>query len=142
MLNGMDENVRGQCASRGQYWLRKVQRELYKFRPAMYAGDEDNGEMASWYVLSTLGLFSLSPGSPEYIFGSPLFEEVHVTVNAVENTILTIRALDNKPDNYYIQSVTWNGIDMSMKNGIDFKLLMEGGTLEFQMGDKPYSSNI
>jgi putative alpha-1,2-mannosidase len=27
-----------------------------------YAGDEDNGEMGSWYVLSALGLYSVAPG--------------------------------------------------------------------------------
>ena len=27
-----------------------------------YAGDEDNGEMGSWFVLSALGLYSIVPG--------------------------------------------------------------------------------
>jgi putative alpha-1,2-mannosidase len=31
-----------------------------------YAGDEDNGEMGSWYVMAALGLYSVAPG--EFFF--------------------------------------------------------------------------
>jgi len=30
-----------------------------------YAGDEDNGEQGAWYVLSSLGLYSTTPGTTE-----------------------------------------------------------------------------
>jgi predicted alpha-1,2-mannosidase len=140
MFNGADaDGVRGSCASRGQYWLRKTQRELYKYSPQMYAGDEDNGEMAAWYVLSTLGLFSLSPGSPQYLFGTPLFSEAEVMVGGTDDLVLRIVAKNNSPDNVYIQKVTWNGEDISSQNGIDYSLLVQGGELEFEMGSAPYS---
>ena len=139
MYNGVDPaGARGSCASRGQYWLRKVQQELYVYRPAMYAGDEDNGEMAAWYVLSTLGLFSLAPGSNQYLFGSPLFAHVDVIVDEAKQTVLSIRAVNNAADHPYIQSITWNNVDISSQNGIDYSKLMEGGVLEFTMGAAPY----
>jgi len=116
MFNGMDaQGATGKCAARGQYWLRKVQRELYNLRPAMYAGDEDNGEMSAWFVLSSLGLYNLSPGSNEYAFGSPLFQEVDIVVNATTNTVLTIRANNNAPSNPYITSIKYNNIDYSSR---------------------------
>lgn len=43
-----------------------------------YAGDEDNGEMGSWYVLSALGMFVVTPGSDKYVVGSPLFRHVRI----------------------------------------------------------------
>jgi predicted alpha-1,2-mannosidase len=43
-----------------------------------FAGDEDNGEMGSWYVLSALGLFETVPGSTKYVFASPVFRHVRV----------------------------------------------------------------
>ena len=36
--------------------LRRAMRELYKPGPAMFCGDEDNGEFGAWLVLSALGL--------------------------------------------------------------------------------------
>ncbi|KAH8095675.1 glycosyl hydrolase [Aureococcus anophagefferens] len=44
-----------------------------------YSGDEDNGEMGSWFVLAALGLFSVSPGSEDYVLGGPLFDRVTIS---------------------------------------------------------------
>ncbi|MBE1877437.1 GH92 family glycosyl hydrolase [Myceligenerans pegani] len=41
-----------------------------------YHGDEDNGEMSAWYVLSALGLYPLDAGSGRWAVGAPLFERV------------------------------------------------------------------
>jgi predicted alpha-1,2-mannosidase len=43
-----------------------------------FAGDEDNGEQGSWYVLSALGLFATTPGTPDYVVGSPIFRHVRI----------------------------------------------------------------
>ena len=51
------------CARRGQRHLRKAMLELYQPGPNMFSGDEDNGEMGAWFVLSALGLYSLAPSS-------------------------------------------------------------------------------
>jgi len=45
------------CNSVADKYLRKVMNKLYTTNG--WAGDEDNGEMASWYVLSALGIYSL-----------------------------------------------------------------------------------
>lgn len=44
-----------------------------------FAGDEDNGEMGAWYVLTALGLYDAAPGTNAgYTLGSPLFRRVDV----------------------------------------------------------------
>lgn len=43
-----------------------------------YHGDEDNGEMSAWYVLSALGLYPLEIGSSHWAVTSPLFERAVV----------------------------------------------------------------
>ena len=48
-------SVSGPCAQKGQAYLRRAMRELYKPGPAMFCGDEDNGEFGAWLVLSALG---------------------------------------------------------------------------------------
>jgi len=51
-----------------------------------YSGDEDNGEMGAWFVLSALGLYDVNPGSAEgeYVMGVPLFK--HVRIDVVDNS--------------------------------------------------------
>jgi predicted alpha-1,2-mannosidase len=56
---------------RTAYWTKRVMDELYT--PDIFAGDEDTGSMAAWYILSALGFYPLCPGKPEYVLGAPLF---------------------------------------------------------------------
>jgi predicted alpha-1,2-mannosidase len=65
------------CPLEGQRWLQYTLRALYG--PQGFAGDEDNGEMSAWYVLSSIGLFALAPGSGTYQIGAaPLFRSVTI----------------------------------------------------------------
>lgn len=64
-------------AEEAQVYLRRVMDKAYGYD--FYAGDEDNGEQGAWFVLSALGLFSLAPGSTDYVAGSPLFKHVVIT---------------------------------------------------------------
>jgi predicted alpha-1,2-mannosidase len=45
-----------------------------------YAGMDDAGEMSSWYVLNSIGIYTYSPADPEYIVTVPLFDRVHFTL--------------------------------------------------------------
>jgi putative alpha-1,2-mannosidase len=58
------------------HWTRRVMEDLYT--PDLFAGDEDTGSMAAWYILSSLGFYSLCPSKPEYILGAPLFPRATV----------------------------------------------------------------
>ena len=65
-------------SSAGQPWkgealTRKVCDEKINSGPHGFPGDEDNGSMGSWYVLSALGFYPLTPGRAEYVLTSPLF---------------------------------------------------------------------
>ncbi len=61
---------------RTRYWTRRVMNELYS--PDQFAGDEDTGSMAAWYVLSALGFYPLCPGKAEYTLGGSLFPRATV----------------------------------------------------------------
>merc|ERR1719502_655360 len=45
------------CPARGQYWLRKITKEGYG--STYFTGDEDNGSMASWFLLAAMGIYQL-----------------------------------------------------------------------------------
>src|SRR5690606_23249213 len=59
---------------KAQYWVRQVMDRLYDPTERGYPGDEDQGQTSSWFVLSALGFYPVTPGSGEYVLGSPLFE--------------------------------------------------------------------
>jgi predicted alpha-1,2-mannosidase len=61
---------------RTQYWAHRVMNELYSVDN--FCGDEDTGSMGAWYVLSSMGIFSMCPGKPEWVLGAPLFEQVDI----------------------------------------------------------------
>ena len=63
---------------KAQYWAREIMDKLYNAAPDGYCGDEDNGQTSAWYVFSSLGFYSVCPGSNEYILGSPLFKSVTI----------------------------------------------------------------
>lgn len=43
-----------------------------------YPGDEDNGSMSSWYLLSALGLYQVAPSRPDFATSVPLFDKITV----------------------------------------------------------------
>lgn len=44
-----------------------------------YAGNDDCGEMSTWYVLNAIGLYTYSPADPEYMVTVPLFDRIRIT---------------------------------------------------------------
>jgi predicted alpha-1,2-mannosidase len=100
-----------------------------------YPGDEDNGEMSSWYILSSLGIYPLQAGSSNWAIGSPQFTKM--TVHRSTGDIV-VNAPDNSTKNVYVQSVTVNG-EPQRQVSIDSSVLAHGGTIDFRMGPNPSS---
>ena len=100
-----------------------------------YPGDEDNGEMSSWYVLSSLGMYPLLNGSPNWVIGSPQFTKM--TVHRAGGDIV-VNAPANSTKNVYVQGLSVNGHKQSAV-WIDSSVLKHGGTLDFTMGSNPSS---
>jgi len=98
-----------------------------------YPGDEDNGEMSSWYVLSSLGIYPLQMGAPAYTVGSPLFKKATVHLPGGD---LVINAPDNSASNIYVQSLKVNG-QAHTQNWVSQSDLAPGSTLDFAMGAAP-----
>ncbi|WP_116051756.1 GH92 family glycosyl hydrolase [Amycolatopsis palatopharyngis] len=99
-----------------------------------YAGDEDNGEMSAWYVLSALGFYPLAVGSPHYAIGSPLF--TRATVHLRGDRKLVINAPENSADNIYVRGLKVNG-EQHTSTSIGHAVLAEGAVLDFDMGPEP-----
>ena len=89
-----------------QKWVRRVLDELYT--PDTFCGDEDTGATAAWYVLSSLGLYTLCPGKPEWVLGSPLWQSAEVRRGLTGST-MTLEAVGDPAAKPLRASVTVDG---------------------------------
>ncbi len=117
-----------------QFMVRKIMSELYTDKPDGLCGNEDCGQMSSWYVLSALGFYPVNPAGGIYDLGSPVFDTAVIQLENKRN--FTIIAHNNSEENVYVQKVKLNGCGYD-KSYITHKDIIKGGTLEFFMGPKP-----
>lgn len=99
-----------------------------------YLGDEDNGEMSSWYVFSALGFYPLAVASGQYEIGSPLFAKS--TIHLENGKDLVIDAGDNTTATPYVAGVQLNGRAVDTPT-LQHDALTAGGTLRFTMSATP-----
>ncbi|MCF6222118.1 MAG: GH92 family glycosyl hydrolase [Flavobacteriaceae bacterium] len=117
-----------------QQRAKQITQEMYRIGPGGISGNEDMGSLSSWYILSAMGIYPVTPGSPIYNIGSPMFNEV--TLKLEKNKIFVIKAINNSDSNKYIQSATLNGENFS-RTWISHNEIVKGGILVFKMGDQP-----
>jgi predicted alpha-1,2-mannosidase len=117
-----------------QYHARDVMDKLYNYTPDGYCGDEDNGQTSAWYVFSALGFYPVTPGTDEYVIGSPLFNKATLTFENGKK--LVIDAPGNSKDNVYVQEIKFNGKKIN-NNYFRHGQLLKGGTIVFRMGPQP-----
>ena len=117
-----------------QYYTSKVIQELYTTTSSGYAGNEDCGQMSSWYVFSALGFYPVNPTSGIYMIGSPAFEKAVLHTSA--NKSFTVICKNQSAENIYIQSARLNGEKFN-RTYLTHQEIIGGGTLEFTMGNKP-----
>jgi predicted alpha-1,2-mannosidase len=119
---------------KSQFHARNVMSKLYDATENGYPGDEDQGQTSSWYVLSALGFYSVTPGTDQYVMGSPMFKKT--TINLENGKQFVIEAPANSIKNVYIKSATLNGKPYTA-NFIRHSDLMNGGVLKLEMTDQP-----
>lgn len=97
-------------------------------------GDEDGGGLTSFVVFSSIGFYPVTPGSPTYNIGSPVFSDVKVLLP--NGKTFRVVAKDCSDENKYIQSATLNGKSWD-KPWFSHDDIKDGGTLSLQMGRHP-----
>ncbi|MBP1673832.1 MAG: hypothetical protein H6Q25_1647 [Bacteroidetes bacterium] len=123
----------------GQPWktqqlVRKIMTEFYTSKPDGLIGNEDCGQMSAWMVFSSMGFYPVCPGDNKYVFGSPLFNKM--TVSLENGKKIELIAHNNNAKNIYIQSVKLNGKPYS-NSYITYDDLKNGAIIEFEMGATP-----
>lgn len=94
-----------------------------------FAGDEDNGEMGAWFVLSALGLYAPGTGTtPDYVLGAvPLFPRVRL--RSLDIYIEAASAAEEVPA---VLEVLWRSRPVAkFSPALSYGELRRGGTLRF-----------
>jgi len=121
-------------AWRTQELNRQIQTEMYSDKVNGLCGNEDCGQMSAWYVFSAMGFYPVNPADLKYQFGSPLVQEARIEL--LPGKFFTMKAPQASVVNKYIQAVKLNGKILN-RTWITHQEIMEGGTLEFEMGTVP-----
>jgi predicted alpha-1,2-mannosidase len=120
-----------------QATVREAMKMLWSDRPYGIPGNDDLGEMSSWYVFSALGFYPGIPGRAELLLASPLFPEV--IVHRPEGRTITVRAPEAAADRPYVQSLRVDG-QASTRPWLPESFVASGGSLEFTLSATPSPS--
>jgi predicted alpha-1,2-mannosidase len=95
-------------------------------------GDEDGGGMSAFVAFSQMGFYPVTPGSPTYNIGSPVFTETVIQLG--NGKLFRIIAKNCSEDNKYIQSAKLNGKDWN-RPWFSHDAIKDDGVLELVMGN-------
>ena len=117
-----------------QALVSRIKQELYKGTPDGLCGNDDCGQMSSWYVLSSLGFYPVTPAIGYFVIGSPSVREATLPVRNGKKLHITVENASDR--NVYVQSVTLDGKPYA-KSYLPVDVLTRGADLHFVMGPEP-----
>ena len=106
---------------------------------------EDQGQLGAWYVISSMGLFSvtgLNDIHPSFSLGSPLFSRINIKLSGKYYSgkeFVIITDGDGSEDAVYVQEYRLNGNKLTDPH-ISFADLVKGGTLQVKLGPNAVDS--
>ena len=123
----------------GQPWkaarrLHEVIKTQYGNQPNSLSGNDDCGQMSTWYIFTALGFYPVCPASDYYVIGSPAVRKA--VMHLSNGKKFTMLAEDLSEQNIYVQSVKLNGRNWTTPI-LPHRELKSGGTIVFTMGPEP-----
>ena len=116
-----------------QQLVREVLNTIWTNTPEGIPGNDDLGEMSSWYVFAAMGLYPEIPGRAELVLGSPLFPAITLHRPAGDIRIIAANAATNSP---YVHQLLVDG-KSTTKTFLPESLALHGGSLHFDLGSAP-----
>ncbi len=110
--------------------VREILETQYAPVPNGHCGNEDCGQMSSWYIFSSLGFYPVNPADGIYVIGAPLWKRASIKV--AEDKQFVITADNVSPTKQYIAGIKLNGKPLN-RAYIYHHEIMNGGHLEFEM---------
>lgn len=115
---------------------RAVVSQLYSPGPLGLPGNDDLGEMSSWYIWAAMGMYPELPGSGVLVFGSPLFPKIVLRLKGGDVVITGNGASQGSP---YVTGLNFGGQPWN-KTWIRYSQIDKGGSLAFDLSSLPDSA--
>jgi predicted alpha-1,2-mannosidase len=109
--------------------VRAAMKAIWTNSPSGISGNDDLGEMSSWYVWAALGMYPLYPGRAELVLGSPLFEQA-VIDRPGGRAVINAEGADL--DAPYVTSLFFNG-KPSTQAWLPASFAKSGGILNYRL---------
>ncbi|WP_194868732.1 GH92 family glycosyl hydrolase [Pseudoalteromonas sp. PPB1] len=116
-------------AYKTQQTVRETMKQLWLDAPDGIPGQDDLGQMSSWYVFSSLGLYPKYPGRADLVLSSPQFKRARIGN-------LTLNAPQASDTHIYIDALKVNG-KVSLNSWIDETYINQPVTLDFSLSEAP-----
>jgi predicted alpha-1,2-mannosidase len=131
----------------GKPWLTQkythyVMDNLYNTSPySGWLGEEDEGQMGSYFVLMSMGMFEMDGGcavKPSYDLSSPLFDKIVINLDQkyYKGKTFVIKTINKSDKNIYIQSAKLNGKPLNSPI-VYHSDIVKGGELIYELGPEP-----
>jgi predicted alpha-1,2-mannosidase len=117
-----------------QKLVHQIMNIFYRNNPDGLTGNEDCGQMSAWAVMSAMGFYQVTPGTDEYVIGTPWFSKVIISLENGRSFVINAKAVSS--NNFYIQSAVLYGKSYNA-SFLKHSDIMNGGELSFTMGSKP-----
>ena len=111
----------------------RIMTEFYQAAPAGLIGNEDCGQMSAWFVLSSMGIYQVCPGDPNFSLGCPLFDEARVSLPS--GKAFVVKRQNASSQNKYVQQVMLDGQPLKSPF-ITYADIIAGKELVFRMSDQ------
>ncbi|MFD5817377.1 GH92 family glycosyl hydrolase [Streptomyces sp. NPDC127038] len=117
-----------------QETVRAAMTRLWSTKPEGIPGNDDLGEMSSWYVFSALGMYPQVPSRAELTLASPLFPRIEI--QRPGGADIEIRARGAAADAPYVRSLRVDG-RASGRPWLPASFVRDGGTLDYTLSTAP-----
>ena len=124
-----------------QKWTREICARAYGTGVRGLCGNEDVGQMSAWYVLASIGIHPVAPGSGVWILTSPVFERAVLRLDPryARGERFTVIAHGASSERRYIADARLNGRRLD-RAWITSSEILAGGVLELEMSREPNKS--
>ena len=123
--------------SKTQQLMRRVEETLYSSGPDGLPGNDDLGQMSSWYVFAALGMYPETPGTATLVLASPLFPQI--TLRRSSGQTIQINAPGASASTFYVQRLAVNG-QPDTRPWLPASFIAQGGILDYTLSAVPNPS--
>lgn len=124
---------------KANYYVNKILTEQYWNAPDGLSGNEDCGQMSSWYVLSALGMYSVTPGKSYFDLSAPIVNYADISLENGNHFVVETK--NRSKQNIYVQEILLNGSTFNQLF-IETETILKGGNLTFVFGSEPSNSLV